>query len=281
MEKIVPGLAQQMAYKMFFSPVRFKRPMREESVRTMATKFTHRINGKETAFYSWGLSENPLIVLVHGWMGRATQFHALIEALIKENFRVMAFDGPAHGESHGKSTDLREFATALDHIQSTYGPINLAIGHSFGGVAVLFAIENGLRLNNVVMIASPTIGDDIVKQFVTQMNGTAATGEAFKQAIRRKFGFEFDELSASHIIKRIKLNSLLLVHDNNDSDVPISHAELLANLFPPAETLFTTDLGHTRILRDRDTIAQILNFINKVLSGRQKKTDDKIIHATP
>ena len=279
LEQMLPGVAHKLSYKMFFSPVRFDRPEREKSIRTKATKFSLVISGKETAFYSWGDEANPLIVLVHGWMGRATQFHSLIEALVSNSYRVIAFDGPAHGESKGRSTDLRDFSAALQNINETYGPIKMAVGHSFGGVAVLYAIEKGLDLENAILISSPSIGDDIIKQFVSQMNGTSATGEAFKRSIKRKFGFEFNELSASHIIKRINLNSLLLVHDYKDNDVPISHAELLKELFPAAKTIFTTGLGHTRILRDQATVEKIVKYIGEEVKSKLEQSNNMALSA--
>ncbi len=276
-EVIAPKLAFKWSYRLFFTPFKFSRPERELPIMAGAQIWHHNINKNQTAFYSWGEQNNPLVVLVHGWMGRATQFHKLIEALLEADYRVIAFDGPAHGDSQGKSTDLRDFSAALIYIEQQHGPIATAIGHSFGGVAVLFAIDQGLPLKNAVMVASPVIGDEIIDQFVRQIKGTSSTADAFKRTIKQKFGFEFNEFSASHIIKRIKLNSLLLVHDTQDTDVPIEHARVLKNLAPTARTHFTRGLGHTRILRDQETTNFIVNFIKNEMANRPQPEQEHAV----
>ena len=68
-------------------------------------------------------------------------------------------------------------------------------------------------------------------------------------------------MSASEIIKRIEIDCLLLVHDENDRDVPISHSELMKKLEPKAITHFTKGLGHTRILRNDEVIETITRKI--------------------
>lgn len=278
-EVIAPKLAYKWSYRLFFTPFKFKRPGRELPILKNAQIWYHPINKNQTAFYSWGEKNNPLVVFAHGWMGRATQFHNLIEAFLEANYRVIAFDGPAHGDSKGKSTDLRDFSEALAYINQQHGPIETAIGHSFGGVAVLFAIANGLPLKHVVMVASPVIGDEIIDQFVGQINGTSATADAFKRTIKKNFGFEFNEFSASHIIKRIKLDSLLIVHDAEDKDVPIAHSKLVKNLVPAAHTHFTNGLGHTRILRDQETTDFIVKFVENSLVSTSTSGHKRVVVA--
>ena len=72
-------------------------------------------------------------------------------------------------------------------------------------------------------------------------------------------------MSASEIIKRINPQNLLLVHDENDRDVPIAHARLMKELYPEAQTIFTDGLGHTRILRNDMVINRIIAAADKCL----------------
>jgi predicted alpha/beta hydrolase family esterase len=265
LEKVIPVLAFKLAFNLFFTPIRYKTPDRELPVQQNANKFETKIDGKRTQFYSWGNEQRPLIVLVHGWMGRASQFFKLIDALVAQDYHVVSFDGPAHGASSGRQTNLNEFAKAINYIANRFGSISVAIGHSFGGITILNAINNGLKINNVVFIATPSIAGDIIKDFEKKINGSPATGINFRKEILKRYGITFESISASELIKLISIESLLLVHDANDRDVPISHAKLLEDLFPQATTIYTEGLGHTRILRNDQVIAQISEHIDRVV----------------
>jgi pimeloyl-ACP methyl ester carboxylesterase len=51
---------------------------------------------------------------------------------------------------------------------------------------------------------------------------------------------------------------LLVIHDEQDKDVPVSDGRLLVDLWPGARFQGTTGLGHRRILRDPGVIADIV-----------------------
>lgn len=257
MEKIMPRIAFKIAFQLFFTPLRYKTPARELPILEKATLFDTKIKGKRTQFYSWGDTDAPLAIVVHGWMGRASQFFKIIEVLLNHGYHVVGFDGPAHGASAGRKTNILEFTDAIKFIADKYGPIQCAIGHSYGGITILNAIDLGIKIENVVLISTPTIAADIIKDFESRINASPATGKRFLKEILRKYNIEFEYMSASQIIKRIKINCLLLVHDEDDKDVPIAHARLMKELYPSAITLFTKGLGHTRILRKEQVIETI------------------------
>ncbi len=261
MERTMPGIAFKMAFHLFFIPIRYKAPERELPVLRQATLFATKIRGKRTQFYSWGEPGKPLAIVVHGWMGRAGQFYKLIEAMVARGYHVVGFDGPAHGASAGRKTNILEFTEAINFIAEKYGAIQCAIGHSFGGITILNAIDRGLAIDNVVLIATPTIAGDIIKQFEEKINASPETGKRFLKEILVKYNIAFEYMSASEIIKRIKLNCLLLVHDENDKDVPISHSAIMKERMPAAKTIFTKGLGHTRILRNDEVIEKILQMV--------------------
>lgn len=135
-----------------------------------------------------------------------------------------------------------------------------AIAHSFGGGALLFSIMNGLPVKKLVNIASPTMADEIIKSYLRAINGSWKTGLRFKQLIEKKYGKPFEEFTAMHFIEQIKGLDLLLVHDEEDKDVPIIQAEKLLEKYP-ARLLRTSGLGHNRILKDETVISACIDFI--------------------
>ena len=263
LEKTFPKVAHKLSYNLFFTPIKYKAPSRELPIIKAAGKYREDINNKSTQFYTWGKESNPLVVLVHGWMGRAGQFYKIIEALVERQYFVIAFDGPAHGASSGTRTSVIDFANAIHNIEAKFGRIHFAIGHSFGGITVLHAIKKGVNIKDVAFISTPTIADDIVYQFEQKINASPATGDYFRKKVLKKYGVSFKSISASESINEVKLNGLYIIHDDQDKDVGIEHAELLKERFPRAETLFTTGLGHTRILRNNAVITSLVNKVDQ------------------
>ena len=225
-----------------------------------AEKTVLNVGKKRIQCYSWG--SGPMVLVAHGWAGRATQFRKIIAALVSEKYRVVGFDGPAHGQSSGISTDIDEFEQVLIGLYEKFGVPGAIVAHSFGGGAVLQAAMNGLVVRKLVNIASPVIGDEIIQTYLTTINGSAATGAFFRSWVRKRKGKDFDEFTALHFITRIRQDmELLLIHDENDEEVGIAHALELMKRYPRAALYRTTGLGHTRILKDEAVIKKCVSFI--------------------
>jgi esterase/lipase len=265
MEKIAPALARRFFITIFFTPLNYSVPEKEKAVEKEASRLAVSAAGKRIQCYSWG--KGPVVLVVHGWAGRATQFRKIIYALVRAGFRVVGFDGPAHGHSEGVSTNIYEFEETLKAIYSDVGVPEGIIAHSFGGGAVLLAAMNGLLVKKLVNIASPTIGDEIIDTYLKTINGSAETGEFFKSYIKKRFGKSFDEFTSLHFIRHIKQAvDLLLIHDDGDNEVSIQHAVELSRVYPQATLFRTHGLGHTRLLRDDAVIRKCVTFIQ---SGRR------------
>ncbi|MEX2235536.1 MAG: alpha/beta fold hydrolase [Cyclobacteriaceae bacterium] len=261
MEKTIPPLAHRFFVTIFFTPLNYGVPHKEKAIEKAADKFTVAVAGKKIQCYSWG--DGPPVLLVHGWAGRATQFRKMIPALVGEKFRVIGFDGPAHGRSQGRSTNIREFEEALRKICDRTGEPEAIIAHSFGGGAVLYAAMNGLRVKKLINIAAPTIGDEIIHTYLKTINGSPGTAKFFKSYIHKTTGRPFEEFTGLHFIRNIKQDmELLLVHDENDTEVSLNHALEMLKSYPRATLFRTRGLGHTRILKDEEVIKKCVAFIN-------------------
>lgn len=260
-EWILPVLAHNIAWNLFFSPFRFKRPSREDVAFSSAKTSAVTINEKQVKIFEWGDSGNPIAVLVHGWSGRGTQFFKFAEKLVEEGYHVVSFDAPAHGLSEGKSTNIKEFYETLLHIEQNIGAIKVGIGHSFGGVSLLYAKKEGLKLDSIVMISSPTIGEDILTAFRKKINASPNTSIALRKMVVSRFDLDFEAITACELLKTISLKNHLIIHDKDDFEVPYQNAEDLKKVNPKASLILTNGLGHTRILRDNEVVEQTLNFI--------------------
>jgi len=260
LERSIPSLAHRFFITIFFTPLNYRVPDKERAVEKEAEKFFIDVQGRKICCYSWG--KGPLILLVHGWAGRATQFRKIISRLVAANYRVVGFDGPAHGKSQGTSTSIEEFENVIKALCIRHGDPEAVIAHSFGGGAVLFAAMHGLTVKRLVNIASPTIGDEIIGTYLKTINGSEDTGRFFKSYVLQKTGRSFDEFTALHFVTKLPRHvNLLLIHDENDPEVPIKHALELLKVYPSARLFKTSGLGHTRILRDEKVIDECVSFI--------------------
>jgi pimeloyl-ACP methyl ester carboxylesterase len=260
-ERLVPTLANRFFAYLFFTPIGYPTPDKELKSENFAEKFILPVDGMRIQCYRWGRGPKTVLV-VHGWAGRATQFRRFVKPFLKEGYQVVGFDGPAHGKSTGRSTHLNEFLKVIQELTRRFNPINGIIAHSFGGVASLYAIAEGLPVRNLVTIASPTIADEIINTYLKALGGSAKTGKAFKEFVIRKYGKPFEEYSSQVFIKRVPADfNLLLVHDEDDHEVSMDHPYALIKIFPKAQLHKTSGLGHTRILRDNEVIREVVTFI--------------------
>lgn len=260
LERLAQPLANRLFRFLFFTPIGYRVPEKESKAETFAKTFMLSVGHLKIQCYQWGNGPKTILV-VHGWAGRATQFRRFVKPLLAEGYQVVGFDGPAHGKSSGMSTNLNEFLAVIQALQKQF-TIEAIVSHSFGGVASLYAISEGLPVKTVITIASPTIADEIVNTYLRAIGGSAKTGNAFKDYILKKYGKPFGEYSSLAFIKRVPdtLN-LLLVYDEDDLEVKPEHANALWQLFPKAKLLKTSGLGHTRILRDNAVIREVVTFV--------------------
>lgn len=260
-ESIAPAVAHRFFVKLFFTPLNFKTPPNEEEIRQRADKFTITISGnKKIQCYAWG--HGPVVACVHGWAGRGTQFIKFIEPFNKAGYRIVAFDGPAHGQSEGRTTHLLEFKETLFHLYESIGGIIAIIGHSFGGSAGLYSIRHQLPVKIIVCISNPAIADDIINTYLRKLRASHAAGVFFKEYILRHYGIPFEEFTSLHFIKHVPSDlAVLLVHDKDDKEVNVRNPQKLKELFPAASLYITEGLGHTRILKDEIVVDQCVTFI--------------------
>ena len=262
---LAPPIAVRIADKLFFTPMGLPRPASEMPYYESASHSTIEYDGKKVAVYSWGEGEETLI-LVHGWASRGTRLGHLAEPLNKKGYRVISFDMPAHGDSEGKTANLFDGSEIISQLCEKFSPVRAIIGHSFGGMALSNAIHrHKLKIERVVIIASPFTMDYIVESFRIFINITTKVCDTMIARIQKRFKESRDldvfELSVDSFANELKM-PFLVIHDREDRDVPYDQGEGYANSLPNVEFVTTTGLGHRRILRDPEIINKIVEFIS-------------------
>ena len=260
---IAPPLATLFAIKLFRTPIRFKTPARENMMAKSAQKKMVLIPelNKEVMVYSYGYSKRK-VLLVHGWSGRGTQLFKIADKLLENGFMTISFDAPAHGKSTGKTTMMNEFVQTAMFLEKEFGPFEIALGHSLGGMAVLNGVKQGLNIKKALVIGAGDVITDIIKDFVAKLELKPTMVAKIKYQFYKKFGEDIDNYSAYIAAKSVKI-PVLVIHDTEDAEVPVSCAHHIRQNLEQGEILITNGLGHSRILKDTKVINRIIEFINR------------------
>lgn len=262
-EAISPKLATKFAAKLFTTPIKHKIPKREfqmdkESVQK--TVFIPSIN-KEIVVYHYGKAEKK-ILLVHGWSGRGTQLVKIAEELVNLGYSTISFDAPAHGKSKGNSSIMIEFIASILELEKQFGPFEFAIGHSLGGMSILNAIREKLKVKKAVIIGSGDIIQDIIDDFIKKLKLKPEIGIKLRDHLEKKYGVEMNYYSASNAAKEVSI-PVLIIHDENDVDVNVKAAHNINENLKNSELMITKNLGHRKILGNTEVIKRIVEFIKK------------------
>ncbi|MDI5898609.1 alpha/beta fold hydrolase [Flavobacterium yafengii] len=258
---ISPKLITLFTAKLFTTPIKHKIPKRELEMDRNSIQKLIPIPAidKEVVLYEYGKSEKK-ILLVHGWSGRGTQLFKIADELLKAGYSTISFDAPAHGKSPGKTTIMVDFIATILEIDKQFGPFEAAIGHSLGGMSVLNAIKKGLKVNHAVVIGSGDIVEDIMDDFVAKLALKPAISTLLRLHFEKKYGEKMNSYSAFLAAKETTI-PVLVIHDNNDPEVPVKAGIHIHEYLKNGELLLTYGLGHRKILGNHKVIERTVQFI--------------------
>jgi len=253
--------ATNFALKMFKTPPKFQIPEREEMMRQSAKKeiITIPTINKEIMVYEYGYSKQK-VLLVHGWAGRGTQLYDIADNILENRMMVISFDAPAHGLSSGNTTNLPEYIAAINYINEIYGPFEVGIGHSYGGIALMAAIEKNPFLKKVVVIGIDCSINTVIDNFVKKLYLKHKVATKIKKHLSSVFNKSIESVSPCETAKKSTIPTLI-IHDTQDMDVDVSNAYKIRQKTLKGELLITNGLGHRRILRSKKVIQRIIDFI--------------------
>jgi pimeloyl-ACP methyl ester carboxylesterase len=255
------GWVTKLASRIFTTPIKHKTPNRElmmEQNTKQEIVFVPKIN-KKIVVYHYGNSPKK-ILLVHGWSGRGTQLVKFADEIINLGYSTISFDAPAHGKSGTKTTLMPEFIASILELEKLYGPFESAIGHSLGGMALLNSVKQGLQLKKLVVIGSGDKVEDILDDYVKKLKLKPIIATKMSELFEKRFGEPMGNYAAHISAKQVTIPTLV-IHDENDYEVPIFCGKNIFKHLPNGEMYVTQRLGHRKILGDTNVINKTLDFI--------------------
>ncbi|WP_438965434.1 alpha/beta fold hydrolase [Flavobacterium sp.] len=257
-------LVLKFVAKLFTTPIKYKSPKREFNMENnsqqemlLIPKIKKRIN-----VYHYGTGDKK-ILLVHGWSGRGTQMFKIADAFLEKNYGIISFDAPAHGKSESKTSLMPEFIESILELDSKFGPFEMAIGHSLGGISILNATKKGFKTQKIVTIGSADKTADIVKDFIAQLQLKASLESKLIGHFENKLNEKMSDYDSHHVIKDLK-TPLLIIHDNDDVEVQRFCADNIHKHALNSELFITNELGHRKIVGSDVVVDKIIEFSNRI-----------------
>ncbi len=181
-------------------------------------------------------------------------------ALAAAGIGILRFDFTGLGGSEGDfggglSSDVADIVAAATAMAAAGQPVQLLIGHSFGGAAVLAAAASVDTVKAVATIAAPFDAEHVLHQIGPQL-GDASPGERVAVAIGGRpfeLGREFiDDIRAARQDARIARlgRALLVLHAPGDTIVGIDNAAQIFQTAKHPKSFVSLDRAD-HLLRDR------------------------------
>jgi pimeloyl-ACP methyl ester carboxylesterase len=254
--RITPRLAARAAAKLVSRP-RGRNPTQPWELGSVAAREIELRPGLYAR--AWD-EQGPLVLGLHGWRGRPTQFRLLAEALLACGLRTIALDAPGHGRTKGERATPRILGELLIEATHIAGPAHAVVGHSFGGAAIGAALAMGLAASRVVFVSSPTHVSRMSFAYAREFGLPSRAMPHFARLLEEHAGRPIAELDLVSVGPQCGIPALL-VHDRGDAVIPYSDAEDLAAAWPSLRVMTTKGLGHRDVLADAAVVRTIVDFI--------------------
>ncbi|MEM8710575.1 MAG: alpha/beta hydrolase [Planctomycetota bacterium] len=263
---VAPSSAATRCAELFCRPGRPRRPRREVAWLESAAPLDVRMGRTKLQAWRWvparvEETEPPTVMLLHVWGGRGAQLGAFVEPLLEGGFQVVTWDGPGHGDSGGDSCSLMELADAAFAVARTLRVQPEAlIAHSMGAGAGALAIAEGLDPRSAVWISPPASILHFINGYAGALRLTDPVRRRMIETMNRSFhvdltDYDVEAMDIPHG------DRMLVIHDEDDKEVPIEHGERVQRAANAAAFVRTQRLGHRRILGDAEVIARTVDWV--------------------
>jgi pimeloyl-ACP methyl ester carboxylesterase len=259
---LMPAKAAEQALQLFSKPRRRYSTRKFDDLVTQSKRFDVTSNGNRIEGHIWENS-GETVLLVHGWETGGLHLGTFIEPLWAEGYKVITFDGPAHGSSQGEFTNLPDFARTIAQIHTEVGPVQHIIAHSFGGFASVFmASQESITLKSMTLVSVPNKLSGVLDDFARMLKLPNQVLENIYLKIRAYFNVDPGKIESAKLGKLMEVDRVLVVHDRNDYILPFHNSLEIVHDLSNARLLETENLGHNRLLKHPQVISRIVQFLN-------------------
>ncbi len=262
---VFPKFLARKAFDLFVTPLKRAKHKSSDLLIEQARVFEFMFKGKLLKGYEWG-SGSQTILLVHGWESRGTALRSFVPTLLEKGYKIVAFDGPAHGNSAGKQTNILEFAGAIKAIINQVGGVYGIIAHSFGGASTVYALSNLEQikpLKRLVLIASLSRMTTGMGNFLKSIRASKKLKDEFYKLSNSIFSVPLKGIDTATMHDKVAVEKTLLIHDKRDRIIPFASSERVAAHWPETTFLTTEGYGHFGMVKEVKVLKAVGDFIER------------------
>lgn len=208
----------------------------------------------------------PRILVIHGWGSRAEYLAELAVGLREAGAEVVVVDLPGHGRSAGRRLDMLLAARAFARVEERFGPFDGAVGHSFGGAALMTASGGAFpgvaafTADRMAVIGSPSEIEDVFDGFSRMIGLSPEVRRLMAAHAERVIGCGIKAPDGVPIARRLA-RPLLVVHAEDDKEVGAKHARRYQGVGDHIRHHWANGQGHRRIVSAPEVIAEVAAFL--------------------
>ncbi|QKK14863.1 alpha/beta hydrolase [Rhizobium indicum] len=235
-----------------------------------AERFTLRLAGGRQA-HAYRLNggargKRKRYLVTHGWGSSATYMAELISMLAATGAEVVALDFPGHGRSGGRFLHMGLAVETIAAAEARFGAFDAAIGHSFGGAALMVSAAGLLPSvapvggDRLVLIGAPSEMGWLFTDFGRMVGLRPAAQATLENEVHRVTGRrleDFDAGAAAGVIGR----PVLVIHAEEDKEVSSLHARRYGAAGKGVRLFWANGFGHRRIIGAAPVLAAIAAFL--------------------
>ena len=253
--RVLPHIAERA----WFTPPRPSDRARARDALALASVEPISVTVEGRARSGFVTGEGPLMILVHGWGGRAAQMLDLAQAAARNGYRAVAIDAPGHNTDDQRSSDGFQMAAGLRAIAKSFGPPVGVIAHSLGAMATVMAF--GDRPPEIAIWLAPVLDvRDSLQVFSLRAKLAPWTARSLRRRVERFIGESWPALTAGAETDLPGTN-LLLVHDPADPDADFDLSAAMADRRPNTQLIEAPGASHNLLLRDPRVIDAVERFV--------------------
>lgn len=262
LSKLLPNQVANFAYKQLTNPQIKKLRPHELEVLDTSQKEIFKFQGFDIQLYTWTGGQDK-VLLIHGWEGQAGNFADLVIKLNEKNYTIYAFDAPSHGFSSKGKTSLFEFTELVGILIRKFN-VSKLVSHSFGGVATTYALFNNLDLKIIkyVLLTTPDKFLERIEDVSEEVGITDRVKNILINRLEKETLLNVNNLNVSEFVKTINVDKALIIHDKNDSVIPINRSKNVHKNWKNCEFIEIEGTGHFRILRTKSVLEKTVEFLN-------------------
>lgn len=187
----------------------------------------------------------------------------IAEKLASQGIGVMRFDFTGLGHSDGDfadtnfSTNIQDLVAAANWLLRTEGSVDLLIGHSLGGAAVVTAAGQISEVKAIATIGAPSDAEHVIQAFADDLDRIEEAGEANVLLAGRPFKIKkqfVEDVRGANVLKAaegLKV-PLLVLHSPIDQTVGIDNATGLFVAAKHPKSFISLDTADHLLTRKED-----------------------------